>query len=76
MPERLLHHSVVFNIDCGSYRIRTHRARSEQLHEGVVTSQRAEQQPAPALSWGLSVGGLNQSAQEARRASRVCPAFS
>jgi len=31
MLDRLLHKSVVFNIDGASYRMRTHRARSERL---------------------------------------------
>ena len=31
MLDRLLHRSVVFNIDGDSYRMRTHRARTEQL---------------------------------------------
>ena len=31
MLDRLLHRSVVFNIDGDSYRMRTHRARSERL---------------------------------------------
>ena len=35
MLDRLLHRSVVFNIDGDSYRMRTHRARSENLRKGV-----------------------------------------
>jgi DNA replication protein DnaC len=35
MLDRLLHRSVVFNIDGDSYRMRTHRARSEHLRKGV-----------------------------------------
>jgi DNA replication protein DnaC len=35
MLDRLLHHSVVFNIDGDSYRMRSHRARSENLRKGV-----------------------------------------
>jgi DNA replication protein DnaC len=31
MLDRLLHRSVVFNIDGDSYRMREHRARSERL---------------------------------------------
>jgi DNA replication protein DnaC len=31
MLDRLLHRSVVFNIDGDSYRMRAHRARSERL---------------------------------------------
>ena len=36
MLDRLLHRSVVFNIESESYRMRSHRARSEQLRK-VVT---------------------------------------
>jgi DNA replication protein DnaC len=36
MLDRLLHRSVVFNIDGDSYRMRTHRARSERLRKGVT----------------------------------------
>jgi DNA replication protein DnaC len=35
MLDRLLHRSVVFNIDGESYRMRTHRARAEKLVKGV-----------------------------------------
>jgi DNA replication protein DnaC len=35
MLDRLLHRSVVFNIDGDSYRMRAHRARSENLRKGV-----------------------------------------
>ena len=35
MLDRLLHRSVVFNIDGESYRMRTHRARAEKLTKGV-----------------------------------------
>jgi hypothetical protein len=41
MLDWLLHRSVVFNIDGDSYRMRTHRARAEQVR-GVV-------------SWGISL---------------------
>jgi DNA replication protein DnaC len=36
MLDRLLHRSVVFNIDGDSYRMRAHRARSERLRKGVT----------------------------------------
>jgi len=36
MLDRLLHRSVVFNIDGDSYRMRTHRARSEGIRKGVT----------------------------------------
>jgi DNA replication protein DnaC len=35
MLDRLLHRSVVFNIDGDSYRMRAHRARSETIRKGV-----------------------------------------
>lgn len=38
MLDRLLHRSVVFNIDGDSYRMRAHRARSEALRKGVVAT--------------------------------------
>lgn len=38
MLDRLLHHSVVFNIDGDSYRMRAHRARAEHLRKAVMTS--------------------------------------
>jgi IstB-like ATP binding protein len=36
MLDRLLHRSVVFNIDGESYRMRSHRARIEKLRKGVA----------------------------------------
>lgn len=36
MLDRLLHRSVVFNIDGDSYRMRTHRARAEALRQAVA----------------------------------------
>lgn len=36
MLDRLLHRSVVFNIDGESYRMRSHRARAEALRKGVT----------------------------------------
>jgi len=38
MLDRLLHRSVVFNIDGDSYRMRAHRARAENLRKGVSAS--------------------------------------
>ena len=35
LRDRLLHRSVVFNIDGESYRMRSHRARTESLRKGV-----------------------------------------
>jgi DNA replication protein DnaC len=37
MLDRLLHRSVVFNIDGESYRMRTHRARADKIRQGVIT---------------------------------------
>jgi DNA replication protein DnaC len=37
MLDRLLHRSVVFNIDGDSYRMRAHRARAEGIRKGVMT---------------------------------------
>jgi hypothetical protein len=39
--DRLLHKSVVLNIDGDSYRLRTHRARLENLRRGL------QPQPSP-----------------------------
>ncbi|MGH3731779.1 MAG: IS21-like element helper ATPase IstB [Acidimicrobiales bacterium] len=39
MLDRLLHRSVVFNIDGESYRMRSHRARSEATRKGVHRPQ-------------------------------------
>ena len=36
MLDRLLHRSVVFNIDGESYRMRSHRAAAEKLRKGVT----------------------------------------
>ena len=41
MLDRLLHRSVVFNIDGESYRMRTHRARAEKLTKGVTPNPNA-----------------------------------
>jgi DNA replication protein DnaC len=40
MLDRLLHRSVVFNIDGESYRMRTHRARAEKLTKGAHPAPR------------------------------------
>ncbi len=37
MLDRLLHRSVVFNIDGESYRMRSHRARADKIRKGVIT---------------------------------------
>jgi DNA replication protein DnaC len=40
MLDRLLHRSVVLNIDGESYRMRTHRARAERLRGGAKETDR------------------------------------
>ena len=40
MLDRLLHRSVVFNINGDSYRMRAHRARSEQIRKGVTPPEK------------------------------------
>jgi DNA replication protein DnaC len=42
MLDRLLHRSVVFNIDGDSYRMRTHRARSERLRPRPKPTEKPE----------------------------------
>ena len=37
MLDRLLHRSVVFNIDGESYRMRAHRARADTLRKAAAT---------------------------------------
>jgi len=41
MLDRLLHRSVVFNINGESYRMRAHRARVENLRKGVNAATKA-----------------------------------
>lgn len=41
MLDRLLHRSVVLNLEGESYRMRAHRARVENLRKGVRTASRA-----------------------------------
>ncbi len=36
MLDRVLHRSIVFNIDGDSYRMRAHRAGAEHVRKGVV----------------------------------------
>jgi DNA replication protein DnaC len=40
MLDRLLHRSVVFNINGDSYRMRAHRARSEKIRKGVTPPEK------------------------------------
>lgn len=53
--DRLLHRPVVFNIDCDSYRMRAHRARSEGIGEGVkpTAANWFHRRPTPAINWEL-----------------------
>jgi hypothetical protein len=57
MLDRLLHRSVVFNIDGDSYRMRAHQARAEHLRKGVMapSSRQADVRPARVLTWGVSM---------------------
>ena len=57
MLDRLLHRSVVFNIDGESYRMRTHRARAEKLTKGVRPPPRRSlwHHPTRAITWGISM---------------------
>jgi hypothetical protein len=40
MLDRLLHRSVVLNLDGDSYRLREHHARNQALRAGSTTSRR------------------------------------
>ena len=53
MLDRLLHRSVVFNIDGDSYRMRAHRARAKQLRKGVTSPSSRNLSAAPP---GCSAG--------------------
>ena len=61
MLDRLLHRSVVFNIDGDSYRMRSHRARSERLRSrpGPRDKRRCHHVasspdiPHRGLTWGI-----------------------
>ena len=57
MLDRLLHRSVVFNIDGDSYRMRAHRARAERVRKGWSSAQEDElARPVRGSSaWGLSL---------------------
>jgi len=63
MLDRLLHRSVVFNIDGESYRMRSHRARSEATRKAVHQPTRSSLSSNPRSSqvgnfddreWGIS----------------------
>ncbi len=57
MLDRLLHRSVVFNIDGESYRMRSHRARTEELRKGVVQGQgvTSDHTTHRSINWGISM---------------------
>ena len=69
MLDRLLHRSVVFNIDGESYRMRTHRARAEKLTKEVRPNSKTYSHDSPHLrrapgnfddrEWGASVIGVS-----------------
>ena len=66
MLDRLLHRSVVFNIDGDSYRMREHRARSERLR-----SRRSR--PKPEGRPMRPENAPPQMAQEARKPAGTSP---
>jgi DNA replication protein DnaC len=55
MLDRLLHRSVVFNINSDSYRMRAHLARTETLRKTSTNPQTSNltTTPPPAQNWGL-----------------------
>jgi hypothetical protein len=57
MLDRLLHKSVVLQIDGESYRMREHRARAEALRKGVMHTATTAYHVCPTglLTWGISV---------------------
>jgi hypothetical protein len=57
MLDRLLHKSVVLQIDGESYRMRAHRARAEALRKGVMHTATTAYHVCPIglLTWGISV---------------------
>jgi DNA replication protein DnaC len=57
MLDRLLHKSVVLQIDGESYRMRAHRARAEALRKGVMHTATTASRVCPTglLTWGISV---------------------
>jgi IstB-like ATP binding protein len=59
MLDRLLHRSVVLNLDGDSYRLRDHHARTDTLRRHHRTHP-----PAPILTtateWGISVSNSGQ----------------
>ena len=67
MLDRLLHRSVVFNIDGESYRMRSHRARTEGSERGSPRSRSKMKENSPVSQlgnfvdrpWGVSeIGGI------------------
>ena len=53
---RLLHRSVVFNIDGESYRIRAHRARADKLRKAVKPTIAEPHPPTTRpITWGISM---------------------
>ena len=68
MLDRLLHRSVVFNIDGESYRMRSHRARTEKLRKGSAKTSESNENEGKLTGqstgnfvdrlWGVSeIGG-------------------
>ena len=59
MLDRLLHRSVVLNLDGDSYRLRDHHARTDTLRRATTGTP-----PTPILTtatgWGISVSNSGQ----------------
>ena len=60
MLDRLLHRSVVLNLDGDSYRLRDHHARADTLRRATT----GQHPPTPILTtateWGISVSNSGQ----------------
>jgi hypothetical protein len=57
MLDRLLHRSVVFNINGDSYRMRAHRARTERLSGRPGTREHPVESDGPEDPGGKRPGG-------------------
>jgi hypothetical protein len=57
MLDRLLHRSVVFDLQGDSYLMRAHRARAEHLRKGVAATADRQDPPVPtgSVTWGVPV---------------------
>ena len=59
MLDRLLHRSVVLNLDGDSYRLRDHHARTDTLR-GATTGTSADPILTTTTGWGISAGNSGQ----------------